>query len=422
MNLVDTVRGYATPKLAESISAVLGITPERIAATLDSAIPGLLAAIAARAQTPEETHTLARTLGEIDDSILADPAGAVRHQGATLMNRGGDVLGSLLGGAALTALIGAIGRYTGKSPSSVRSIVGLFAPVVLAILRRERTAANLDEAGLARLLADQKPHIMAAIPPGLARYLATAPNVGALGEYIRVGTAAAPPAAPRPTRPLLHADPAPAAAAVASGSAAHTSGAVRHTAGGSNGSHSHRHTLQYHRPKRRKTTPAWVWAGPAIGCIGLGWLIIASLGGPTGGTASVADAGTSQVVRASTAGSASAPMRAAAPAATPESVREEVDAIINATAIALGSVRDAATAETVASTLKELSERLDAVKRSFDRLPDQERRIIAGRVSDALSSRLRNAFQRAYGDDEVRRRLGPLTEAVARKLADLKPE
>lgn len=55
---------------------------------------------------------------------------------------------------------------------------------------------------------------------------------------------------------------------------------------------------------------------------------------------------------------------AAAPAATPESVREEVDAIINATAIALGSVRDAATAETVASTLKELSERLDAVKRS----------------------------------------------------------
>lgn len=415
MNLVETVRGHATPKFAESISAVLGITPERIGLTLDAAIPSLVAAIAARAQTPEDAHSLARTLREVDEAVLVDPSTAVRTHGAALMNRGADLLGGLIGGAALTALIGAIGRYTGKSPGSVRSIVGLLAPVVLAAVKREHAAAELDEARLARLLEDQKPQIVAAVPQGLIGYLASAPNVGALGEYLRIHAGAAAHHGPSgPPRPLIHRDPtpAPSAAPHRTPEPSRRSGAVTHAAhptpAHTNGQH-----YQYHPRKQR--VPTWAWAFPAVGVLGLGWLIVLSMG------SSSVDAADAEAPRVVSAAAAPAAPAASTPA-TDTSVDQEIDAIIDATAATLGVVRDAATAEAAAPKLKDLSARLNAAKRAYAKLPPNQRRAINDRVSDALSTRLRNAFERINGSEEARRLLGPITEELQRTLQQFRPE
>lgn len=384
MNLVETIKAHATPRLPESISTILGISPDRIRTCLGAAIPSILAVIAARASTPDDAHALARTLASADESILADVPIAVTTQGAALMNRGGDQLGSLIGGGALTALISTIARYTGKSPGSVRSITGFAAAIVLATLRRQQRTRGLDEAALSKLLSEQKPHIAAAMPPSLPGLLAASAGLGPIADYMRalIPTSAA--AAPSPADQLPRRHSAATAPPV---------------------SRNRRHHQRRRGPGHRRPIPSWAWILPAAAVIVVGWIVIASLGpsSPPRTGAVTATAGAS-------------PRILAADSATPQQVQEEIADILNAAATTLSTVRDEPSAEAAVPVIRELIQRLDAARGAFDRLPGADRTPIVSTISDNLGGRLRNAAEHVQTSRATRERLGPHVDTFFRKL------
>ena len=89
----------------------------------------------------------------------------------TLVKDGVNTLGSLLGGSAVSALTGAVGRLTGISQGAGSSLIGILTPAVLGLLGKQQAAQGLDVSGLARLLASQKGNITAALPSGFGDML-----------------------------------------------------------------------------------------------------------------------------------------------------------------------------------------------------------------------------------------------------------
>src|SRR5262249_62429030 len=86
-------------------------------------------------------------------------------------------LRSLLGGSSLSALSGALGKFAGLNPSSSSSLLGMVAPMLMAILGKQSAEQGLNASGLANLLAEQKDHISAAMPSGFNDALrSTAPE------------------------------------------------------------------------------------------------------------------------------------------------------------------------------------------------------------------------------------------------------
>ena len=136
------------------------------------------------ASTPEGARKLANTVSQQSPSILDTLGSMIGGAGQqTLVKDGISALGSLLGGSAVSALAGAVGRLTGIPQGAGSSLIGILTPAVLGLLGKQQAAQGLDASGLARLLAAQKDNISAALPSGFGDMLRAsgAPGFAAVG-------------------------------------------------------------------------------------------------------------------------------------------------------------------------------------------------------------------------------------------------
>jgi LysM repeat protein len=101
----------------------------------------------------------------------------------TSMDRGSGMLQSIVGGGGFSDLVGRIGGSSGLSRSAVTSLLGLLAPLVLGLLKKEKIARNLDAIGIASLLASQRNNIRAAMPDNMLHRAETPRDVA--GEPYR---------------------------------------------------------------------------------------------------------------------------------------------------------------------------------------------------------------------------------------------
>jgi hypothetical protein len=137
---------------------------------LGAAVPSILSALANLAGRAGGAQKLANAVTAQPTDILGSIAGSLTGS-AQAADKGTSILSSLLGGGGLGLLASTVSRFVGISEGSMRSMMGMLAPVILAVLGREQRAAGLDVNGLARLLTGQKEEIAAAMPSGLSRLL-----------------------------------------------------------------------------------------------------------------------------------------------------------------------------------------------------------------------------------------------------------
>jgi hypothetical protein len=108
-----------------------------------------------------------------------------------MIDKGTKALGGLFGDKALGGLTDVLGRFSGLAGGSMKSLLGMLAPLVMGVLFKQKTAQGLDAGGLGRLLASQKDHIAAALPSGLGSLLSGAGLVdGLLGGAGKAAAAA----------------------------------------------------------------------------------------------------------------------------------------------------------------------------------------------------------------------------------------
>jgi hypothetical protein len=170
INLVSLVMDFLTPEMIGRIAGALGLSDSnKVESALSAGVPGLLAGlsgVAASAGGPQRLVDAAKqesgTLGKLADTLDGD-------RQSSLIARGSQLLGSLLGSRDHNALTEAIGRFAGLGQGNSGSLLGMLAPIVLGTLAQQPGSLNAN--GMANLLAGQKDNIAAALPSGFGRLL-----------------------------------------------------------------------------------------------------------------------------------------------------------------------------------------------------------------------------------------------------------
>jgi hypothetical protein len=190
-NLVSLVMQFLTPETIGRIATALGLDRNKVQSAIGSGVPALLAAFndvatrpAGAQQLADTARQQAGTLGNLGNMLVAGGE-------SSLLEKGTQMLSSLLGGQNQSALTEAIGKFTGLGQSASGSLLAMLGPIVMGVIGQHQGAARaLDANGIASLFASQKDNIAAAIPAGLGNLLSGTGLLGALGGAGRTATAA----------------------------------------------------------------------------------------------------------------------------------------------------------------------------------------------------------------------------------------
>jgi hypothetical protein len=190
-NLVSVVMQFLTPDTTGRIATALGLDRGKTQSAVSGAVPALLAAlndVAAQRGGAQKLADAARqqigTLGDLANTLASGNE-------SSLLEKGTQMLSSLLGSQNQNALTDAIAKFTGMGQNASTSLLGMLGPVVMGAIGQHQGAARaLDANGIANLFASQKNNIAAAIPAGLGSLLGGTGLLNSLGDAARTATAA----------------------------------------------------------------------------------------------------------------------------------------------------------------------------------------------------------------------------------------
>jgi hypothetical protein len=190
-NLVSLVMQFLTPDMVGRIATALGFDHNKVQSAINGAVPALLAAFNDVATQPGGAQKLADAARQQTGSLenFASMLGAGGQ--SSLLDKGRQLLSSLVGGQDQNALIGAISKFTGLGQGASGSLLGMLAPIVMGTIGRHQSAAGtLNANGISNLFASQKDNIAAALPSGFGSLLSGTGLLNSLGDAARTATAA----------------------------------------------------------------------------------------------------------------------------------------------------------------------------------------------------------------------------------------
>src|SRR5262249_62173502 len=163
-----------------------------------AAVPGLLAGLRGVAAQPGGAQKLVDAARQQTDALgsFAKMIGASGQ--SSLIEKGSQILSSLLGRRNQTPLAGAVRKDAALGQSASGSLLGMLAPVVMGTIRQQQGTRSLDAGAITSLLSSQKDNIAAALPAGFANLLGGTGLLDSLGGPARPATAAAGPTARGP--------------------------------------------------------------------------------------------------------------------------------------------------------------------------------------------------------------------------------
>src|SRR6516164_6892324 len=190
INLVSLVMQFLTPDMIARIASALGVDRTNTQTAIGAAVPGLLAGLSGVAAQPDGAQKLVDTVRQ-QTGALGSFANMIGASGqSSLIEKGSQILSSLLGGRDQTALAGAVSKYAGLGQNR-GSLLGMLAPIVMGTIGQQQGTRSLDAGGIASLLSSQKDNIVAALPAGFANLLGGTGLLDSLGGAARTATAAA---------------------------------------------------------------------------------------------------------------------------------------------------------------------------------------------------------------------------------------
>ena len=131
MNLMDSIKQQISGVACDKIAQTFGISRETARAGVDAVLPTIMSGLANTASTPEGARRLDAAVEAADDNVMRDVGGATRQAEAA----GGQIESLLGGGGIMSAISGAISKFTGVPSSKVNAIIAALAPMVLGFLK-----------------------------------------------------------------------------------------------------------------------------------------------------------------------------------------------------------------------------------------------------------------------------------------------
>ena len=171
-NLISTISQFLTPDLRAKIAGALGMDANMANKALGAAVPAILSSLGAVAATSGGASKISEVIGGQDLSVLDNLGSSLDTDGPMgLINSGSSTLSGLVGGAGMSALTGAISKFSGADADTSGSVLGLMGPIVTGVIGQQDPSNWTSGAGIANLFASQKSNIAAALPSGLGAML-----------------------------------------------------------------------------------------------------------------------------------------------------------------------------------------------------------------------------------------------------------
>ncbi len=175
MNIVEMIASQFGPQVVGAIANALGIEQNKAQSGISSSIPAVLAGLVGLTNNPGGTQTFSNAMNQADPSFLDNLAGALgSEKQSSLIETGTNMLGSLFGDNKLGGLVGALAGAVGIKSGVAKSLIGMAAPAVMGLLKKEQQSRGLDIGGLVKMLQGEKQAIHAALPADLSRRLDSA--------------------------------------------------------------------------------------------------------------------------------------------------------------------------------------------------------------------------------------------------------
>jgi len=188
-NLVTLVMQFLTPEMIGRVATALGLDRTLVQSVISAAVPGLLAGFSGVATQPGGAQKLVEAAKQ-ETGTLGKFANILGSGGqSNFIERGSQLLESLVGARDKSALIGAIGQFAGLGQGKSSSLLGMLAPVVMGTVAQQQSARP-DPTSIANLFASQKDNIAAALPADFGRLLGGTDLLNSLGGAARSAASA----------------------------------------------------------------------------------------------------------------------------------------------------------------------------------------------------------------------------------------
>jgi hypothetical protein len=180
---------FLTPDMTSRIAGALGLDRSNTQTAVGAAVPALLAALGSVAAKPAGAQSLADAVKQQSGAL--DSFGSIIGGSgqSSFVERGSQMLASLLGGQDQSALAGAVGKVAGLGQSASGSLLGMLAPVVMGVIARLQGGRGIDAGSISGLLSSQRDNIAAALPSGVGNLLGGTGLLDSLGGAARTATA-----------------------------------------------------------------------------------------------------------------------------------------------------------------------------------------------------------------------------------------
>ncbi|MET0760408.1 MAG: OmpA family protein [Flavobacterium sp.] len=165
-NLVDILKGFITPDVISKASNMLDESESGISKAISASIPTLLSGLIHKSN---DSGVMGSVMNLVSDNVsnaedvLSNPSSLLSDAGSSSVLSSGSKLLGLLFGNNLSDVTDVIARKSGIKGSSVASLLGMIAPLLLSYFGKTGTTLS----GLTSMLSSQKDSILSAAPLGL---------------------------------------------------------------------------------------------------------------------------------------------------------------------------------------------------------------------------------------------------------------
>ena len=385
-NIVDLVKDQITDAVLQKAGGLLGSDAGNLSSGLESAIPALLGGLTGAASAPGKSGDLFNAVNGSDDGLLNDFAGALGGSNSSnMIEQGSGVLSGLLGSGMMGSLGSVLSSVTGMSKGGAGSLMGMLAPVILGVLKKQILGGGLDAGGLLSMLQGQKSNIASAMPANLTSQLGSIegfPSFDGLPDVSGITSGVS---------------DAASGAIDSAASSVDAVGDAAKSAGGGMGK----------------------WLIPAIIALGLGWLAYTFLGKKDVEVPDVSGAASGAASAVSdAAGDATDAIAGAADGLDIGGLTGDVTGLFNQASETLGGVTDLESATAALPGLEELGGQVAGLPSLFDKVPEAARGPLEGIVGEGIGS-LQPIIDKVMAIPGVGGVIGPVLEPIMETLGGL---
>lgn len=189
-NLVSQVMQFLTPGMVSRIAGALGLDRKDIQTAVGAAVPALLAGLSSTATHQASGAQKLANAAKLHKNTIDDFAGTFATVGQSpFIERGSQMVSSLLGSRDETTLASAVGKVAGISQRASSALLGVLGPIVMGTIAKQGNR-YLDANSIVGLLADQTDNIAAAMPSELDSLLSGTGLLDSLGGAARMPVSA----------------------------------------------------------------------------------------------------------------------------------------------------------------------------------------------------------------------------------------